>query len=472
MAGSYIPVRALFGDVGQRDGRPVKGLLLKEYAAGGTALVLAAAIVIRLGWMYLPWIVMAPAVVVACLIVSRSSLRAAKSEREAKSSADEMRKVYELTCRTLQMDLSTKPGAQLAELVFEIFSLESVAIFDADLHEVYVAGLWNADPSELAQNVHHFETVDDDRSTGVSRSVVRLGTVPVGSLIVRGQSSLGTIRAVAALIAITFDRYHALANENRIEAERQAEQLRAAVLDNLAHAYKTPLTAIRAASSGLTAMGRLSPGQADLVTLIDEQASLLSDLTTRLLSTARLDADDRDDVATVSVQAVPIAVGALIDEIVSDFGSRSSRMNVTIDLPDDTLVVACDRQLIAMLLTQYLDNAGKYSNPDSAITLRAVQSGADIQFSVHSFGPVIHLADRERIFDRYFRSASSPSNVSGTGIGLSIAKRVAVAHGGSVWVASDAAEGTTFYAAIPSPQQVNDSRRDLREALILERKSQ
>jgi two-component system, OmpR family, sensor histidine kinase KdpD len=101
--------------------------------------------------------------------------------------------------------------------------------------------------------------------------VVRLGTVPIGSLVVRGDTSPLTNNAIASLIAITFDRYRAFANESRIETERRTEQLRATVLDSLAHAYKTPLTAIRAASTGLSEMGHLSPGQAELVALIDEQ---------------------------------------------------------------------------------------------------------------------------------------------------------------------------------------------------------
>jgi len=79
------------------------------------------------------------------------------------------------------------------------------------------------------------------------------------------------------------------------------------------------------------------------------------------------------------------------------------------------------------------------------------QVNAEAIFSVHSFGPVIPMADRERIFDRYYRSATRANRTSGTGIGLSVAKRVALIHGGYVWVTSDEIEGTTFFAAIPAP---------------------
>jgi two-component system sensor histidine kinase KdpD len=271
--------------------------------------------------------------------------------------------------------------------------------------------------------------------------------VPIGSLVVRGPTSPLTNSAIASLIAIVFDRYRAFANESRIETERRTEQLRSTVLDSLAHAYKTPLTAIRAASTGLGEMGHLSPGQAELVALIDEQTELLGNLTTRLLTTARLDAGE------VTVHAAPVDVAPLIEEVVASLGDRLASMKVELDIPRERMVLDCDRQLMVMLLTQYIDNACKYSIFSSTITIRAVKSRAEIVFSVHSFGPVIPINDRERIFDRYYRSTTRSNPAAGTGIGLSVAKRVALLHGGSVWVTSDDADGTTFFAAIPAKAQ-------------------
>jgi two-component system sensor histidine kinase KdpD len=379
------------------------------------------------------------------LMVSRLSARVTGHAREAESWGGQMHDLYEFTRQTLRMNLHVEPGAQLAELIHEIFALEAVAVFDADLHDVYQAGYWSVDPQEMAQNVYYFETSDDDPETGLGRRVVRLGTAPVGSLVVRGKTSPLTNNAIASLIAITFDRYRAFANESRMESERQTEQLRSTVLDSLAHAYKTPLTAIRAASTGLGEMGNLSAGQAELVALIDEQAGLLSDLTTRLLTTARLDAGE------VTINAAPVGVGSLIEEVVDSLRDRLATMKVVIDLPDDDLAICCDRQLMVMLLTQYIDNACKYSIFGTTITIRVAHANAEAIFSVHSYGPVIPMADRERIFDRYYRSSTYANRTPGTGIGLSVAKRVALIHGGYVWVTSDEVEGTTFFAAIPTP---------------------
>ena len=386
------------------------------------------------------------ALVLAALVILLA-LCARMKAREAAIWSRQARDLYEFTRRMLEMNLNLEPGPQIAELAHEIFVLEAVAVYDAELRQVYPVGYWKSDPREMAQNVYTFSTSDDDPATGLGRRVVRLGSIPIGSLLVRGDTSPLTNNAIAALTALAFDRYRALANESRIETERRTEQLRSAVLDSLAHAYKTPLTAIRAASTGLSEMGHLSAAQAELVALIDEQAGLLGNLTTRLLTTARLDAGE------VSIHAAPVGVAPMIEEVVASLSDRLASMKIELDIPNERLVLDCDRQLMVMLLTQYIDNACKYSILGSTITIRAVQARAEIIFSVRSFGEVIPINDRERIFDRYYRSTAYSSRAAGTGIGLSVAKRIAVIHGGSVWVTSDETDGTTFFAAIPVTQR-------------------
>lgn len=390
--------------------------------------------------------------VIVALIVSRLSSRVTEHARESERREGQMHDLYEFTRQTLQMNLHVEPGPQLTELIHEIFALEAVAVFDADLHQVYQAGYWSVNPQEMAQNVYYFGTSDDDAETGIGRRVVRLGAVPVGSLVVRGDTGPLTNNAIASLIAISFDRYRAFANESRIETERRTEQLRATVLDSLAHAYKTPLTAIRAASTGLAEMGKLSPGQAELVALINEQTDALGELTTRLLTTARLDARE------VSLHVSEASVSSIIEEVLVTLKDRLASMKVTVDLENENLKLLCDRQLLLMLLTQYVDNACKYSILGTAITIRARMSKTEAVFSVHSYGPVIPTADRERIFERYYRSSNSSNRASGTGIGLSVAKRVAEIHGGHVWVSSDEREGTTFFAAIPVTREKGKGR--------------
>lgn len=348
-----------------------------------------------------------------------------------------------LIVSTTQLDLHRKPGAQLAERIRVALRLEAVAIYDADLQETYQAGTWWPDVENQIRNVCIFETVRDTPSTGLRQRVLRIGGLSIGSLLLRGEASSSSADAVAALVAITFDRYHSFANETRIESARRAEQLRTTVLDYLAHAYKTPLTAIRAASSGLAETGSYSSAQEALLSIIDEQTQHLDRLTTRLLQTARLEAKD------LALHADRVSVLSLIEESIADAAEHLGSMSLSISVTPEDLTLYGDRSLLRALITQFVDNAGKYGQVKTTITIKAVQRSNAVLITVHNFGPPIRAEEQEHIFEQFFRASGSTQRVAGTGVGLSIARRAAQAHGGDVWVTSSAEEGTTFYASIP-----------------------
>jgi two-component system sensor histidine kinase KdpD len=346
--------------------------------------------------------------------------------------------------KTTRLGPNRKPGQELANLVRDLFEVEAVAIFDADLQEVYRAGRWQGDVQDALQNICIFDTVSDDAETGLSRRVLHIGNLPIGAMMMRGETRDEIASAIASVVAITFDRYHSFANESRTESARQAEQLRTTVLDSLAHAYKTPLTVIATASEGLNAMGGLSAAQAGLVTLINEQTALLGRLTTRLLKTARLQASD------MTPRAEKVAIAPLVEDVVASLSDQLGSVSIKIALSRDDLSIRCDRSLLVALLTQYVDNAAKYSIAGTTVTIKVSEHAAELIFAVHSFGPPIPPGDYERIFDRFYRSSVASNRVPGTGIGLSIAKRTAQAQGGHVWVTSDVEKGTTFYASLPT----------------------
>jgi len=126
----------------------------------------------------------------------------------------------------------------------------------------------------------------------------------------------------------------------------------------------------------------------------------------------------------------------------------NSRLRVTAD--DPALTVRVDRALLAMILTQYIDNALKYSTPKTPIGITTRTSRTEVVISVHNLGPTIPIEDRERIFDRFYRSPDLNDSIPGTGIGLSVVRKAAEAHHGHVWVISDDKEGTTFFVSLPT----------------------
>jgi two-component system sensor histidine kinase KdpD len=265
----------------------------------------------------------------------------------------------------------------------------------------------------------------------------------MGAVVLKGtELDALTVNAVASLSAIALERVRSFDRESRAEAGRQSEQLRAAVLDALAHAFKTPLTAIRVASSGLLETSHLTEGDAALVTLIDDESERLNQLATRLLQMARIDA------AEMRVRHDAVPVPALLADVVASCQDQLGGHPVEI-AADAGLQARGDREMLATAILQYVDNAAKYSTPGSPILLTAAAADGEVVVAVHNHGPSIPPAERERIFERFYRSADVRHSASGTGLGLSIVKKTAEAHRGRAWVQSEDGKGTTFFLAVP-----------------------
>jgi two-component system sensor histidine kinase KdpD len=380
---------------------------------------------------------------VSALIVSRLSSREKLQSREATLQRTSMEQLFELSRSTLLMNLHQPAGPQLAQLVQRIFRAEAVAIFDAEAGSCDASGVWGADERELAKQCYLAQADDEDKSTRISRRLLRKGGDSIGAIAIRGDLNSLVINALASLTASTLDRCISFQKESQIEAAHQSERLRAAVLDSLAHAVKTPLTAIQTATAGLSEVGKLNTPQQELATLIADESQKLNDLSARLLQTAKLEAQE------LSVAEDEIEVGDLLLEAVEEQRGRMAGHQVEIVVPNPQLKIRGDRELLSMALTQYLDNAGKYSYAGTAVQVAARESHSEVIISVHNSGPAIPITDRERIFQRFFRSEGTMHLAAGTGIGLSTVKMAAEAHHGHVWVISNAAEGTTFFLSLP-----------------------
>jgi len=379
----------------------------------------------------------------AALIVSRLSVRA---KNQALAEARQRRiveKLYNLSRRILFLDRGHTLGPGIVLLIREVVNADVVALFDAVEARVDSTESCTREIEELARATYLKDRITEVAHPHRWARVLRLGTTSLGALVLQGEDldSL-TVDAVASLTAIALERIRSFDRESRAEAARQSEQLRAAVLDGLAHAFKTPLTAIRVASSGLLETSSLTEGDAALVTLIDNESERLNQLATRLLQMARMDARE------MRVQHEDFGLAGLLMEVVSDCQEQLRGHNVEI-LADAGLRVRGDRDMLATAILQFVDNAAKYSTPASAIHISATESDGEVIVSVHNYGSVISPAERERIFERFYRSAEARHGASGTGLGLSIVKKTAEAHHGRTWVVSEDGKGTTFFLAVP-----------------------
>jgi two-component system, OmpR family, sensor histidine kinase KdpD len=377
------------------------------------------------------------------LTISRLQGRAMKKAREAAIHRTEMERLYELSRSSLLMDLSQPPGPQLAVLFHRVFEVRAVALFDMNLSRQDRMGDWDAGEEDLAKECYLRGASQDDSSTQTWQRVMRTGPGVVGALVVRGWLSSLVVDALASLAAIAIDRHQWVEKEERAESAKKGEQLRAAVMDALAHEFKTPLTAVQTASSGLLELGGLTEPQRDLVRLIDGETVRLNKLCTRLLKAAKLEARQ------VGLETADVNVLDLINEVLAGHSAETERNSIQVVMEDPSLTVRADRGLFTMILAQYIDNARKYSMPGTPIAIAARESQTELLVSVHNFGSSIRIEDRERIFERFYRSPELKDAVPGTGIGLSVVRKAAEAQHGHVWVISDDKNGTTFFLSLP-----------------------
>jgi two-component system sensor histidine kinase KdpD len=380
---------------------------------------------------------------IAAVVISRLSAKELRSATDAAVHRAGMEQLYELSRNSLLLDLSQAPGPQLVILIQRIFGAGAVALFDLHTGRQDRVGEWDEGEENLAKECYLSEVAEDALMTGTWKRILVAGSGPVGALVVRGTLSPLVVDALASLAAIAIDRHQSFEKEERAENASKGEQLRAAVMDALAHEFKTPLTAVQTASSGLLELGGLTVNQRDLVTLIDGEAIRMNKLCTRLLLTAKLEAGQ------VGLQTDEVNAQKLVTEVLANQREAARRNRVQVNIEDPALTVRVDRALLAMILEQYLDNAIKYSTPDTEIEIAVRKSRTEVLISVHNFGSTIRIEDRERIFDRFYRSTDSKDSVPGTGIGLSVVRKAAEAHHGHVWVISDDKEGTTFFLSLP-----------------------
>jgi two-component system, OmpR family, sensor histidine kinase KdpD len=381
------------------------------------------------------------------LMVSRLSDRARRHQLMLERQSIEDKALYELCRDILLLDWKQSPALQLCVLIKKSFPLQGVALWNAYEDALSCFGE-TPNAEDTTKAVYFNERNYDDASNHTSFRVLYFGTRAVGALMLYRHSidSL-SVNSIASITAMAIERTRSLAVEMNVEAERHSEQLRSALLDGLAHAFKTPLATITVSSSGLLAVEKLSPRQAGLVELINREATRLSQLTTRLLRTSRL------ETSRIVLHENVIDVQTLIQGALNECAFQLLSRHVDVGIAPEITKVRCDSQVLTMALVQLLDNAAKYGTQNSLVRISVGCSGPNAVLRIHNEGSYIPPAERNSVFTRFYRSPSVEHRAPGTGLGLSIAKKAVEAHGGRISIESDVQAGTTFVITIPAAEE-------------------
>ena len=247
------------------------------------------------------------------------------------------------------------------------------------------------------------------------------------------------ILALANYAAVVIARQTLADEAAQAAALREADTLKDALLSLVSHELRTPLAAIKAAASGLRSRGAVWPeaARAEAVETIDVEADRLTTLVSNLLDLSRLEAGawnpSKDWCDLLEI------VGTALDRLPEPDADR-----IQVIAGDDLPLIRADYVQIALVLTNLLTNAVKYTPAGSPIHL-SLFSAEDppyaIRADVRDFGEGITPGDEEAVFTRFHRSARhAGGTIHGTGLGLALCRAVVLAHGGRIW-ARDAPPG-------------------------------
>ena len=258
--------------------------------------------------------------------------------------------------------------------------------------------------------------------------------------------------AFAALIATALERVHYIEVAQDALVKIESERLRNSVLSALSHDLRTPLTALVGLADTLThAKPGLNSAQLDMASAIRDQAFRMSALVNNLLDMARLQAGE----VKLNRQWQPLeeVVGSALKALEQGL----SKHRIHVDLPPELPLLEFDAVLIERVLCNLLENAAKYTPPDSDIRIEAHVERMESKISVTDNGPGLPPGSEEAIFEKFTRGERE-STTPGVGLGLAICRAIVEAHKGRIWAENSPGGGAHFVFTLPlgTPPTLDD----------------
>ena len=232
----------------------------------------------------------------------------------------------------------------------------------------------------------------------------------------------------------------------QIELLQRTDALRAALLSSVSHDLRTPLSSIKAAASSLLQEEVQWDDEArrSFALSIESEADRLNRLVANLLDMSRIE----------SGALKPEKEWYPIDELIHDVLGRMQPVldgrTIHTDLPDDLPPVKLDYLQIDQVLTNLIENALRYTPAGSPIEIGVQAIGDRMIISIADHGPGIPAADRERVFDKFYRvMETQTARIIGSGLGLAVSRGLVEAHGGRIWVENRKGGGAIFRFTLP-----------------------
>jgi heavy metal sensor kinase len=210
------------------------------------------------------------------------------------------------------------------------------------------------------------------------------------------------------------------------------------------HELRTPLSIMRSELDVAIRSPQTSEASRAVLESARDEVSRMSRIVEDLMTLARI------DEGAYPLSRARIDLSALSRDVTDRFKRSADDKKITTSFDGEPVVVPVDEALVGQLVANLIDNAVKYTPEGGSIGVSVRRNGRAARVAVQNSGSSISDEDRSRVFERFYRIDKARSRSSGgAGLGLSICKWIAEAHGGTITVQSDPAAGTTFIVSLP-----------------------
>jgi two-component system, OmpR family, sensor histidine kinase KdpD len=402
------------------------------------------------------------------IYASHLANRIREESAEANARRHESEMLYRLGRQLLQPESVAQLFNFIPSSVANAFNSPAVTLYIAEGERIYLSDpkyissprlKWNlgAPPDPSCADRTRAEIIRDLREAmllpvfrpptdGCPTTIpLRIGVRPSGALLLESTSlSRETMEALSGLVSMSIERAGALESSARSEAAKETERLRTALLDSVTHELRTPLTSIKASITALLSQEALDAGsRKELLTIIDEESDQLNHLIEQAVEMAQLDANK------VQLELKPLSVASLVEDSVAQTRAANPAREIRVSLSRSLPRIVADLAWIEKVLLNLLANAVKYSPPNQPIFVSADPQGGMLAISVADRGAGIDPLEQGMIFDKFYRGQGDRRRVSGTGMGLAIARAIVTAHGGTIGVTSQLGHGSVFTFTLP-----------------------
>jgi two-component system sensor histidine kinase VicK len=211
----------------------------------------------------------------------------------------------------------------------------------------------------------------------------------------------------------------------------------------VSHELRTPLASVLGFTTLLLERDFAPDEQRRYLEIVDTQARRLAALAGDFLDVQLLEG------GAMRLERAPVDLIELVNEQTRLFFSHLDTHRLVLELPDEAVVIDGDRDRLAQVIGNLLSNAIKYSPAGGAVRVHVELEGDRAVLMVNDQGMGIDEEDRERVFEKFFRSSEASARIAGTGLGLAVAREIVETHGGEIRVQSEPGAGSTFWIELP-----------------------